>query len=201
MSQGVDFGRARWWKPRALLTIAAMLLAGALAHRFQATVCSPYEIARAEAPDGGHVAILREQSCGIGSLGETFQTVSLRAADTRAPETEIFRTDLAQPLLSWIDASRLTITVTEVGWIGRSQHQADGVAIDYVLSERLSDAQIAQRQAERDRKNMEEYLRNPSPPPQGKFGGYVLEKTQQRESVDKFKAWARVNIPGAYAAQ
>jgi len=166
--------------------------------RLQAYACSTYEISRSEAPDQRHVAVLKERTCALGPLGGTSQSIFMQSKDSTVSGSEIFTTDLAEPILSWTDASHFLITISEVAWIGTSLHRVDGVAIDYRLSDRMSDDQIAQRSAARDQKRMVDYLKNPSPPPQGSFGGYVLAKKFEKETLEKFKAWARANIPGAY---
>jgi hypothetical protein len=194
MSQGD--GANRSWLSRALIPLivaAAALLGGAVFH-FQSSVCSPYEISRSEAPDRQHVAIVREQACGVGTLGVSYQTISVQAKGAPGKETEVFKTDLARPILSWADAGHLVITVTEIGWIGVSLHRAEGIDIAYQLSDRLSDEQIAQRIAARDQKKLEDYLHDPSPPPQGNFGSYVLEQKFDRENLLRFKTWAGANV-------
>jgi hypothetical protein len=194
MSQDADSKPSRWSTAFTPLVVAAAVLLGGAIFHFQSSICSPYEISRSQAPDQQHVAIVREQACGVGTLGVTYQTISVQTRQPPGKETEVFKTDLAQPILSWTDAGQLVVTVSEIGWIGVSLHRAEGVDILYQLSDRLSDEQIAQRIAARDRKKFEDYLHTPSPPPQGNFGSYVLEKKFDRENLKSFKAWAAANV-------
>ena len=203
MSQTITTKRQVWARIALLLLCLAIVgvCARACIVRWQTSACAYREIFKSEAPDKSHNAVISEQSCDFGSVGGTYLIVSMRAASTQGKGIDIFATDTAFPALSWVDSQHLVILISEIGWIGTSRHEVDGVQIEYRLAERLSEEKIAQRTAERNEQTLAESRRHPSPAgePNGTLTSLNFANKIEQENLGKFKSWARKNIPGAYA--
>jgi hypothetical protein len=170
--------------------------------QIRANSCYFVEKLRSEAPNKIHVAVVSEQICDAPLAATTNLVVAMQVIPSPPGEkgVDFFITRAAFPILSWKDSQHLVVTISDIGWIGTSLHEAAGAQIEYRLAAGLAEAQIKQRIAERNERVLADIRRHPSPPgqPGNALVALKLANEAQQENLDKFKTWVRVNIAGAY---
>lgn len=190
-----------WIKCVVGLVLAAFLAVGigTWVSALPAEGCFVGPTSTSSSPDKIYEALLFEKTCTFGPFGGTYHIVSLRSIGSADEGTEIFSADLSAPALLWLEAHRLMVTINDVSWVGVSLHRVDGIEVSYQLADRLSEADVS----ERERVWEERSLANIHPAPPGQSNealkSFYLAKAAQKERFEKFKAWARANIPGAYS--
>lgn len=131
-------------------------------------------------PDGKHIARIHESFCGFPGASDKWSVGVRNRSEDFKNEKVVFVTFDDQPGLSWADNGRLVIEVRGVNAIDRSERQADGVMIRYLLHASLAEPRIRARLQDEQQRSIEYFG--------SKGAARINENAKQR--YEAFLSWA-----------
>jgi len=95
--------------------------------------------------DQKHVARVHETFCGGPGASDGW-TVGIRnRGEDIDRENSVFITFNSAPIIRWTAENELTIEITDIDTINKSERESDGISIKYILANKLTRSYVIER--------------------------------------------------------
>jgi len=173
----MSFGN--WSRSAASIFIITPFIAGC---GDEGPECNPGEPGESiVAPDQMHIARIHETFCGAPGASDAW-VVSIRNKSADASqEQEVFITFDYRPTFQWVDNKHLVIELTGVSDINKSDRQADGIVINYILRSTITEDSIVAKLKDEQHRYSNMFPKDQS----------VLFNANARKRYEAFLKWAK----------